>query len=476
MPDNTILLPSEVYFDARPKQADILEALLCRDFEQARKTPIYGGFFGGIGSGKTATGTHFSLTMIKQNPLPVGFIGANSYQQLNQSTLKCFFGYVDRYGFKYVYDVRPPRSWGIKSRFKKHNGIITFAFGPQIIVRSMENYDDIRGIEIGWFWLDETRDTKKEAWDVIKGRLRDKTSTNRAGLVTTTPNGFDWQHQEFIIKPGTKDDSGKILNRDHINVISSTYENRKNLPEGYIESLEDSYDSFLSRQELGGEFVNTQSGRVYYSYTDLNHDKTIKYDATLPLYIGMDFNVDPMTAVLYQNYTECDANGRNHICSKIFKVYYLRGSNTQMLAKKMVNDFPDCVAYILTPCQSSTARQTVAPIGINDLRLVQVEFARKPLRVAMKSKNPTIRDRIATTNNRLEKKLIMINPNGEGCKELISDWQLAYYEEGTSDIDWGNPLRGHACAGFDYSQEYHFSRMILYDAFSKKETSKEEEK
>jgi PBSX family phage terminase large subunit len=466
MNDKPVKIPDR--FKARPKQLKILSKLLCRDLIEAKQHPIYGGFFGGIGSGKTATGTHFSITMIKNNPATVGFIGANSYQQLNQSTLKNFFEYVDKYGFRYVYDIRPPRSWGIKSKFKKHNGIITFAFGPQIIVRSMENYDDIRGIEIGWLWLDETRDTKKEAWDVVKGRLRDNASTNRAGLITTTPNGHDWQHEEFIVKPGTKNDEGKILNKDHIHVISSTYENRKNLPEGYIESLEDSYDSFLAKQELGGEFVNTQSGRVYYSYTDLNHDKTIKYDPSLALYIGMDFNVDPMTAVLYQNYTEQDATLKNHIISKIFKVYYLRGSNTQLLAKKIVNDFPNAPAYILTPCQSGSARQTVAPIGINDLRLIQVEFVGKPLRIAMKTKNPMIRDRIAVTNNRLEKKLIMINPLGEGCKELISDWQLGYYKEGTSDIDWGNALRGHACAGLDYSQEYHHGRMILYDSFTKK--------
>lgn len=443
-------------FIARPKQYELLNSLLCREPKDAKEHPIYGGFFGGIGSGKTATGTHFGLGMAKANPYTLGFIGANSYQQLSQSTLRCFFRYVDTYGLKYVYDIRPPKSWGIKSKVKKHNGIITFSFGPQIITRSLDNYDDIRGVEIGWFWLDETRDTKKEAWNVVKGRMRCKESNNRAGLITTSPNGYDWQHDEFIIKPGTLNDDGRVLNKDHIHVISSTYENRKNLPEGYIESLEDSYDSFLAKQELMGEFVNTQSGRVYYAYTDLNHDKNIKYEPSLPIYIGMDFNVDPMTAVLYQNYTEVDAFGKSHVISKIFRVYYLRGSNTQLLAKKIINDYPSACAYILTPCQSSGARQTVAPIGINDLRLIQIEFNGKPLRVSMRSKNPLIRDRLAVTNNRLDKGFIKINPLGDGCKELISDWQLGYYKEGTSDIDWGNALRGHACAGFDYSQEYHF--------------------
>lgn len=445
------------------KQSDVLK--VATNFEKYGMT--YVGYFGGIGSGKTTVGSHYSIWQVKNNPA-LGFIGANTYKQLAQSTLYNFFKYLDQYNFNYVINKAPLTQWKYKSLFETHDGIISFDNGKQIITRSMDNYDDIRGIEPGWFWLDETRDTKKEAWDVVKGRKRGVGSTCSTGLITTTPNGHDWQHEEFVVKPGTKRDDGRVINKDHFHVISSTYENRKNLPEGYIESLEDSYDSFLARQELGGEFVNTQSGRVYYSYTDLNHDKSIKFDPSLALYIGMDFNVDPMTAVLYQNYTEQDSTLKTHIVSKIFKVYYLRGSNTQMLAKKIVNDFPSCCAYILTPCQSAGSRQTVAPIGINDLRLIQVEFVGKPLRIAMKTKNPMIRDRLAITNNRLEKKFIMINPLGEGCKELISDWQLGYYKEGTSDIDWGNALRGHACAGFDYSQEYHHGRTILYDSFSTK--------
>lgn len=409
-------------------------------------------FCGGIGSGKTSTGSHFALFQIQNNPLATGFIGANSYKQLNQSTFKNFFGYLDQYKIDYVFNVKPP--WKYRSKFKNHDGIISFPNKCQIITRSLENYDDIRGVEIGWFWNDETRDTKKEAWDMLKGRLRDKDSNNLCGLNTTTPNGYDWQHEEFVIKP-SRNDEGKKFNQDHGFVISSTRENEKNLPEGYIQSLEDSYDEFLAKQELGGEFINSCSGRAYYGYSELNNDMTITYNNNLALYIGMDFNVDPMTAVLYQNYPERKGE-RTYIHSKIFHVYYLRGSNTELTAKKIISDYPDAPSYMYTPCQSSTARQTVAPIGLNDLRIVENVFRGKTFHTLKRSKNPLIRDRLAVVNNRLSKGLVSINPSGKGCKELISDWQTAYWVEGKDEIDWGGALRGHACAGFDYSQECQF--------------------
>ncbi len=311
----------------------------------------------------------------------------------------------------------------------------------EILFRSGDQPDTLRGLSLDGFGIDEAREFKDRLiYDIMIGRLSN--STNAQGFITTSPKGKNWAW-ELEALPDTE------------TIIQRTDENPF-LPKSFIDSVRSAYTTKLQEQELNADIINFNAGLVYYPYTDLNNDKTIKYDPALPIYIGMDFNVDPMSAVLYQNYTEQDSMHVNHVISKIFKVYYLRNSNTQLLAKRIVNDFPAACAYILTPCQSSGARQTVAPIGINDLALIKIEFNGKPLRIAMRNKNPLIRDRLAITNNRLEKGYIKINPIGEGCKELIADWQLAYYKEGTSDIDWGNAMRGHACAGFDYSQEYHF--------------------
>ena len=68
-----------------------------------------------------------------------------------------------------------------------------------MVCRSLDNYDDIRGLEIGWAWIDETRDTKREAFDVVLGRLRHQHSDRYDVRITTTPKGFNWLHDVFEI-------------------------------------------------------------------------------------------------------------------------------------------------------------------------------------------------------------------------------------------------------------------------------------
>jgi len=46
------------------------------------------GFFGGVGVGKSFSLAHFDIRMFEERPDIPGFIGANSYDQLNQATLR----------------------------------------------------------------------------------------------------------------------------------------------------------------------------------------------------------------------------------------------------------------------------------------------------------------------------------------------------------------------------------------------------
>src|SRR5688572_30171846 len=121
-------------FKARPKQYEILDLTLSGKLK-------YGLFCGGVGSGKTATGSHFAIDRINNNPETIGFIGANTYKQLDQSTLKAFFGFLEKYEIEYTFNKAP--KYNYKSQFKKHDGIISFPNGCQIITRSLDNYEDI---------------------------------------------------------------------------------------------------------------------------------------------------------------------------------------------------------------------------------------------------------------------------------------------------------------------------------------------
>jgi len=225
-----------------------------------------------------------------------------------------------------------------------------------------------------------------------------------------------------------------------------------------IEKAKDILDpkSFAQEYEASWE---TKSGLLYYAwlaqhYPKGNIDNSIEYDNNLPVYIGMDFNVDPMTAILKHHVM----NKESKLESWVFDSFFVRNSNTKDLIERILNKYPDAPSYVLTPCQSSSARQTSQEMGKTDLRIIQEIFRERKLilRVAKRSHNPPISDRINVVNSRLYHKMIRINCNSNGNKELVKDLEALSYKEGTSDIDDTNKMRGHISAALGYSEEYHF--------------------
>lgn len=388
-------------FNARPKQFEALTSIL----DGVNKYTL---FCGGVGSGKTTLGTHFALDRIKTNPETIGFIGANTYKQLDQSTLKAFFSYLHKYDIDYTFNKAPKYS----SQFKKHDGIISFPNGCQIITRSLDNYEDIRGIEIGWFWLDETRDTKKEAWDVLKARLRCKKSKLLCGMLTSTPNGYDWMYVEFEEKPSQ---TGKNLGHGY--VVSSTRENKKNLPDNYIEELESSYDPVLAEQEIEGKFVNTRSGRVYHQFGRDWNIKEYKYDPFRDIVLCVDFNVNPMKWALIQRVGDKDF---------VFDELSRNNTYTQQMAMDIKAKYPNA-NFILYGDYSGNYRDTRS--RTTDIEIIKDVLNIPEASVKIKPQPPVVH-RIDAVNARLR------NVKGESrlfvtanCIHVIKDFESVVYDK-----------------------------------------------
>ena len=82
-------------------------------------------------------------------------------------------------------------------------------------------------------------------------------------------------------------------------VQASTYENEKYLPDDYIATLEETYPSELISAYIMGEFVNLTSGTVYNAYDRVANRSAETIQEKELLFIGMDFNVTNMSAVVY---------------------------------------------------------------------------------------------------------------------------------------------------------------------------------
>lgn len=202
---------------------------------------------------------------------PRGVVGAISYPVLRDVVLPQFWEMVE--GTDLVAEWRA-------SEMKA-----TLNNGAEILFRSLDDPNKLRGIEISWFFVDEGRHITRLAWDVLVGRLRQK-GYSHAGWVCSTSNGFDWMWSLFNSK-------SKIHMPQSRWFTASTMDNREHVGDDYIESLEATYvkDSPLYRQEVLGEFVGVLKGQVFSEYDRLKHAVPLEYDPELPLGTGWDFGV-----------------------------------------------------------------------------------------------------------------------------------------------------------------------------------------
>lgn len=319
-----------------------------------------------------------------------GFIGANTYRQLQNSTLSAMFNVLDECELPYTYN--------------KNEGKLKI--GPtEIICMSLENYNVIRGIEIGWFWLDEVRDTREEAFSVLMGRLRDKRALFYNGRLTSSPSGYNWLYDYFVGDKKT----------DEFELVQATSMDNPFLPDGYVETLKSNYDEKVFEQEVLGKFVNIQQGRVYYAFDRKENVTDLKINAGHSLFVGMDFNINPMTAIVCQYY-----NNTIFVIDEFFLMSSDTGEMAEAIKKKYGN------RPVIIPDATGKALKT-SSAGLSDHEILR----RHGFRV-QSTTNPFRGDRYNSVNNLLSKKRLKID---RSCVKLIKDLEQVSYKEGSTHPD-----------------------------------------
>ena len=128
----------------------------------------------------------------------------------------------------------------------------------QILLRSVEEFERLRGTNLAWFGLDELTYTGEGAWLRLEGRLRDPKATMHRGFAVWTPKGFDWVYKRFM---GDQSPDYEVI-------VANAFENRYvlEIQPDFYERLRGSYDKRFYEQEVLGNYVNAKGGLVYYSF------------------------------------------------------------------------------------------------------------------------------------------------------------------------------------------------------------------
>jgi PBSX family phage terminase large subunit len=355
-------------------------------------------FCGGLGSGKTYAGAVWAVKMALDNPGVAGLITANSYSQLKKATLTKFFEILDKLQIPFKYKV--------------NDGIIEI-FDSKIYAISMEKYDLLRGIEVGWAWSDECAFYKEEAFNVLIGRIRDKTAPCQ-WKGTTTPNGFNWLYSTFVESPLPKSTV----------ITSNTLDNLENLHEGYVNALKAQYDTKLAQQELDGQFINLTSGKVYYAFNRDKHVQPVDERNAL-MYVGLDFNVNPLCGVFCFQ--------RDH---KIYvsQELYQHDSNTFKAAKEILARYPYQPIKVV-PDSTGDRRRSSA-------KNTDHEILRRAYLDVVPFTNPSQKDRFNNLNRLLDHNMLYIDPK---CTKLIEDLEKLTHDNKDEMLGHITDALGYAC-------------------------------
>lgn len=243
----------------------------------------YSAYIGGLGSGKTFAGIVRGLKFSQQPKPPGASIGARGLcAAINYPVLK---------------DVVLPEFWeitegtGLVKQYIKSEKKAILKNGAEILFRSLDEPNKLRGVQLSWFFIDEGRHVNRSAWDILVGRLR-QPGFAHGGWVCSTPNGYDWMWELF------HEDSPFHLNTAQW-YGASTYANAKHLPPEYLDDLKVSYSGKWYDQEVLGEFVGLQHGAVFPEWDPVKFSGDVRYNPELPLYSFWDFGVGDLGVCIF---------------------------------------------------------------------------------------------------------------------------------------------------------------------------------
>ena len=291
---------------------------------------------------------------------------------------------------------------------KKHETTLdlTLLNGSKLKVRSSSNYDRLRGGTNNEIYLDEVQDTPMKAYSEA---LRPTIATTE-GYVTLlgTPKGHNWVND--------------LVNNPNWSFHSWTTAEGGLVSLEEIERAKQELDERTFRQEYLAEFLSSE-GAIFYSFSDDNI-VDVDFDKDKTLYLSFDFNVNPMTCVMFQD----------NVAVKEFEVPH---SNTADISNKIIRFLEEkqfnSTIYI-TGDNTGNNRNTSAT-KTNYIIIGEIFKKYLPEQSPIKTRHViNIEDRFNTTNTALKSYSGDIKLRvSKNCKKLIKYLNIITREDFVRD-------------------------------------------
>ena len=187
-------------------------------------------------------------------PKNLGIISRSTLVDLKNTTQRTFFEICELLGLEE----------GVHYWFDRHEQKIKFDNGSEIIFTGLDDIAKIKGMEPGWFYIDEVDEVDQEVFKVFQRRLRGKNTERRIGFITSNSEGKNRTYQIFVRGEGVPEKYRGI----YYTFRASSLEN-KNLPEDYIDNLL-SFDQDYFKRYVLWEF-NVFEWQIFDEFTETIH-------------------------------------------------------------------------------------------------------------------------------------------------------------------------------------------------------------
>ena len=301
--------------------------------------------------------------------------------------------------------------------------------GSMIELKGTENAMALRGRSLSGVVMDEAAFMDPGVWfEVIRPALADKQGW---ALFISTPEGTaSWFYDLWCY---VEEDPTNDWKRWSYTTIQGG-----NVPPEEVEAARAQLDPRTFRQEFEASFENL-SGLVAVNFSDENIDRTVKDIPELSLILGLDFNVDPFSAIC-----AVKVDDELHVFDEIVLT---GGVTTWDFCDEVIRRYSLGRKIIACPDPTGGARKT-AGVGATDHAILR----KSGFKVSTPKAPWKVRDKINCVNAGLMDanglRRIKIHPR---CKELIKSLRTLVYEEGTGlpnkklGVDHSFDALGYAC-------------------------------
>lgn len=336
-----------------------------------------------------------------------------------------------------------PRPFIARNGINETRMTIKLVNGSRIELKGADKPDSLRGVGIHFLVMDEAQDIKEETWSLV---LRPTLSTTAGRvLFIGTPKAYNWLYDRWV--DGQRgdtyvDERGVTVTNQwkswQFPTISSPF-----IPPSEIRAARRDLDPRSFRQEYEASF-ETMSGRVYYPFDRKIHVGSYAFNPQLPIKIGMDFNIDPMSCVIIQE----QPNGEIWVVDEAV----LMGSNTEEAAEEISKRYWRQINGItIYPDPAGNNRNHDR--GESSLEILRQAGFR---RILFRRKHPAVADRVNALNR------LLMTADGHvrlkidhSCKNMIDALEQTIYKPGSRDVDKSAGVE-HPADAIGYYAEFEY--------------------